>query len=414
VVAPVSELRSLLDELAAFDPVGFETGHMTDDELLDCIPRLHGGVNRLTALLTRVVRSAERREAHRADGMPTMKAWLTGHCRMAGSEAVGLVRAGRRLEHLPQLAAAYADGRVSAAHVQTITAGVTPARVDAAAEAGIDLETTDRVLTEAASALGPEDTGKAVRRWVAGVDPDGVLDDAAGLPRVLRLAASSGGRVYLSGHLDPVGGETVHAALEAVMNGHRPADDRRTHAERQGDAMVELCRQALNGGQLPEVRGERPQVRVSIDLMTLCAERGAAGVGTADLPFAGPITPETARRLACDSGVVRVITGPDGLPLDVGRAQRTATAAIRRAVVARDGCCVFTGCTAPPSWCDVHHLVHWAHGGATSCDNGALLCERHHTAVHEGGFSVARDPGTAVWHTYRPDGGEVLIRGPSP
>ena len=54
------------------------------------------------------------------------------------------------------------------------------------------------------------------------------------------------------------------------------------------------------------------------------------------------------------------------------------------------------------------------YGGPTSCENGALLCERHHTAVHEGGFTVARDPGTATWHTYRPDGTEIHIRGSSP
>jgi hypothetical protein len=272
---------------------------------------------------------------------------------------------------------------------------------------GVSPATTDRVLTEAARALGPEDTGKAVRRWVAGVDPDGLLDDAAGVPRVLRMAASTGGRVHLSGHLDPVGGETVHAALEAVMNGHRPAGDRRSYAERQGDALVELCRQALNGGTLPEVRGERPHVRVSIDLLALCAERGFA-----ELPFAGPITAETARRIACDAGVARIITGPDGLPMDAGREQRTAGVGVRRAIEARDVHCVFAGCTVPASWCDVHHVQHWVHGGPTSCDNGALLCERHHTAVHEGGFGIARDPGTATWHTYRPDGSEILPRAP--
>jgi hypothetical protein len=37
-----------------------------------------------------------------------------------------------------------------------------------------------------------------------------------------------------------------------------------------------------------------------------------------------------------------------------------------------------------------------------------------HTAVHEGGFTIARDPGTADWHTYRPDGSEIHIRGSSP
>ena len=132
------------------------------------------------------------------------------------------------------------------------------------------------------------------------------------------------------------------------------------------------------------------------------------------MPFTGPVGPETARRLACDAGVVRVLIDPSGLPMDVGREQRTATAAIRRALEERDGHCVFAGCSAPAAWCDVHHVVHWVHGGPTSCENGALLCERHHTAVHEGGFDVARDIGTAVWHTYRPDGSEIQIRGPSP
>jgi hypothetical protein len=405
----VSSWTSVLEQLAELDPGDFDPADLADETLLAHAPLIQSGINRLGSLLTRVVAAADRREVHRVDGMVTMKSWLTGHCRLSGTEATTLVRAGRRLAQLPELEAAYAAGDVTPAHVHVVTAAVTPARVGKAADAGIDLRLTDQILTDAARSLGPEDTAKAVRRWVAGIDPDGTLDDAAGLQRTFRMALSAGGRVYVSGHLDPVGAETVHTALEAVMNGHRPAGDRRSHAERQGDALVELCRQLLAAGTLPEVRGERPQVRVSIDLLALCSERGVAGVGGGELPFAGPISPETARRLACDASVVRVITGPDGLPLDCGRTQRTATAAIRRAVELRDGHCVFAGCTAPAAWCDVHHVIHWAYGGPTSCENGALLCQRHHTAVHEGRFSVARDSGTAVWHTYRPDGSEIVL-----
>jgi hypothetical protein len=410
----VSAWASVLEQLAALDPAEFDPADVSHDELLNLIPTVHAGATKLAALLTSVVAAGERQQVHRADGMATMKSWLTGHCRLAGNEAASLLRAGRRLADLPELAAAFGAGAVSAAHVRVITEAVTPARMAKAAEVGIELTVTDRVLTDAARVLGPEDTAKAARRWVAGIDPDGVLDDAAGLPRVFRLASSTGGQVYLTGHLDPVGGELVHTALEAVMNGHRPAGDRRSHAERQGDALVELCRQMLSAGTLPQVRGERAQIRVSIDLMALCAERGTPGVAGGELSFVGPIGAETARRLACDASVVRIITGPDGLPLDVGREQRTATTAIRRALASRDMHCVFAGCRAPAAWCDVHHVIHWAHGGVTSCENGALLCERHHTAVHEGGFDVARDPGTSIWHTYRPDGSEVLIRGPSP
>jgi hypothetical protein len=410
----VSELRSLLDQLAGLDLASLDPDGLTDGEVLEGIPLVQFGLNQLSALLTRMVAVADRREAHRSDGMVSMKNWLTGHCRISGREAASLVRDGRRLAGLPVLAAAYAAGEVTRAHVGVVTSAVTPARTAVAAANGIDLATTDRVLTEAARGLGPEDTAQAVRRWVAGVDPDGALDDTAGMARVFRMAVSADGRVYLSGHADPVGGEMLHAALEAVMNGHRPAGDRRSHGERMGDALVELARQALNAGTLPQVRGERPQVRVSIDVMALCAKRAAPGVVGGELAFAGPITPETARRIACDAGIVRILTGPHGLPLDVGREQRSATAAIRRAAEERDRHCVFAGCTAPPAWCDVHHPWFWAYGGPTSLDNSALLCERHHTCCHEGGFTVSRDAATGVWHTYRPDGSEIRIGGPSP
>jgi hypothetical protein len=408
----VSSWVSVLEQLAALDPADFHPGDLSDEQLRQVLPLAQIGINRISALQTHAVGAGEARQVHTGDGMPAMKSWLTGHCRLSGRDAAGLVRAGRRLRQLPALAAAYAEGAVTPAHVGVITSAVTPARVAKAAEHGIDLGTTDQILTDAAVALGPEDTAAAVRRWVAGIDPDGTLDNAAGLPRLFRMAVSAGGRTYLSGHLDPVGAETVHTALEAVMNGHRPAGDRRGHAERQGDALVELCRQALHADRLPDVRGQRPHVRVGIDWMALCAERGVPGFG--ELPFAGPIPAETARRIACDAGVSRIVVGPNSLPMDLGREQRSAPAGIRRSVEERDVHCVFAACTAPAAWCDFHHVDHWVWGGETSCENGALVCESHHTAVHEGGFTIARDPGTAIWHTYRPDGSEIHIRGSGP
>jgi hypothetical protein len=204
------------------------------------------------------------------------------------------------------------------------------------------------------------------------------------MPRIFRMAVSADGRIHLSGHVDPVGGEHLHTALEALMNGDRPAGDLRSHSQRQGDALVELARRALRGGDLPQVRGAAAQVRVVIDWFALCAARGAPGVAGGELPFAGPICPETARRLACDAGVLALLTDPNGLPLDVGQEQRTATAAIRRAVELRDGHCVFACCTAPASWCDVHHVQHWAHGGPSDLSNYALVCHLHHHQLHEG------------------------------
>jgi hypothetical protein len=38
-----------------------------------------------------------------------------------------------------------------------------------------------------------------------------------------------------------------------------------------------------------------------------------------------------------------------------------------------------------------HHIHHWANGGPTRLENLALLCGRHHRAVHEEGYTVVRD-----------------------
>ncbi|WP_157944015.1 HNH endonuclease signature motif containing protein [Blastococcus atacamensis] len=401
----MSELRSALDELT-----GIAFGDLSEDALLDLVGDLSVTANRVAAALTSAVRAADRREAYRRDGAVSMKAWLRGSCRMAPEQATATVSTGRRLEQLPETAAAFASGEISAAHARVITRAMTPGRLAKAADAGIDLGLTDGILADLARATAPNETARGVAQWVAGVDPDGTLDDAADTRRRFTMASGLDGRVHVRGEFDAVGGEYLHTALVALMNGDRPAGDARSHAERQGDALVALARGALDAGGLPTVRGERPHVRVTIDLMALCAERGAPGFSGGSLGWAGPINPETARRLACDAGVARILTGPSGLPLDVGREQRTSTAGIRRATEIRDDHCVFAGCDAPPEWCDFHHVVHWAHGGPTSCDNGALLCERHHTGCHEGGFTIRRNPGTGRWRTYRPDGTEVLSR----
>jgi hypothetical protein len=46
---------------------------------------------------------------------------------------------------------------------------------------------------------------------------------------------------------------------------------------------------------------------------------------------------------------------------------------------------------------------HWAHGGPTKLSNLALLCRRHHRAVHEEGYQVERGADGALQFR-RPDG----------
>ena len=75
--------------------------------------------------------------------------------------------------------------------------------------------------------------------------------------------------------------------------------------------------------------------------------------------------------------------------------------ALRRALLHRDQGCRFPGCGLP--FGEGHHVRHWAQGGPTMLSNLALLCRRHHRAVHEEGYQVDRQPDGAL-RFRRPDG----------
>jgi hypothetical protein len=66
--------------------------------------------------------------------------------------------------------------------------------------------------------------------------------------------------------------------------------------------------------------------------------------------------------------------------------------------------CRFPGC-AQTRHLKAHHIVAWSQGGPTDLDNLILLCQFHHTAVHEGGMRIVRDSGpTVTWRFVMPDG----------
>ena len=92
--------------------------------------------------------------------------------------------------------------------------------------------------------------------------------------------------------------------------------------------------------------------------------------------------------LVCDPVVHPVRFNARGVPVAVGRERRFADDDQRRAAAIRDGGCVFPGCDAPPTWTDLHHVIHWHHDGPTELWNLASLCRRHHGVVHRDGWSM--------------------------
>jgi hypothetical protein len=216
---------------------------------------------------------------------------------------------------------------------------------------------------------------------------------------------SDGSRTF-GGELDAAGGEKLETALESIVQANRPEGDDRTRSQQLGDAVVQLADLALAGGGLPQLRGSKPHLLMTLGAADLFDPTVTHGLGR--LGYGSWLSAEKARLLSCDADATPIIVDDHGAPLRMGRTKRLFPPHIRRALVVRDEHCIFTGCTAPHYWCDAHHVLHWIDGGDTDLDNAALLCERHHTKVHHG-FTIERDS-RGRWHTYRPDGTEILIR----
>ena len=187
--------------------------------------------------------------------------------------------------------------------------------------------------------------------------------------------------------LEPGGSaEPPLPALALGLARHYPASP--TNAESLA-ALSEAALARPSSGVWDRQSAERHQVVVHVDAETLATDSpGASVTGPGACAIAdGPgISPETARRLACDAALVTLVE-KDGKPLSVGRRTRSIPPAIRRALLARDGRCQFPGCERR-RFVDAHHIVHWARGGETSLDNLVLLCRHHHRLVHEGGYSL--------------------------
>jgi hypothetical protein len=261
------------------------------------------------------------------------------------------------------------------------------------------------VLAQTAATRPFRELTQVVHHYLARLDPDGDEPDPTE-GRRLCIAKHADGSITGRFDLDAVGGEKVQAALESIVQANRPKGDLRNRAQQLADALVQLADNALASGNLPFLRTVKPHVVVTIGIDDFAGPH--TGPGAATTGFGARISAARARWLACDGNISRIVIGPEGQPLDLGRTKRSFPPHMRTALDIRDTGCVFTGCFAPTHWCDAHHVLEWSlHDGPTSVENAALLCERHHTKVHHG-FRIERQP-DGRWRTWRPDGTEILL-----
>ena len=193
----------------------------------------------------------------------------------------------------------------------------------------------------------------------------------------------------------------------------------RTEAQRRADALAAIFERAAAAD--PAAKDPEPVVNIVIDQAVYEAQLAAMAAGDrAELRRRrpGPSTLPHHQRRAVDPAdavtaslvghVRRVVLGPDGVIIDLGRRSRTFTgsardAALLQAALDGDGRCLWPGCGLHR--CQIDHTHDWRHGGGTGVRNAGPLCPRHNRWKTRG-YRTWRDP-TGAWHTYRPDGTEI-------
>jgi 5-methylcytosine-specific restriction endonuclease McrA len=370
------------------------------DRLGDEIAELSAHLDAATARLLDLIREFDDRAGWNS-GFRSCASWLSWRVGFSPTAAREHVRVARALGMLPLLAQALARGELSYAKVRALTRVATP-------------ETEERLL-----AVGRAGTAEHVERIVRGwrrVDRQAEAREATRqhASRAVHVYPDSDGTVIIRGRLTPEVGALLVQALAAARETlyqqarrQEPEADPPTMVQQQADALALLAETALHHGIDPGAPGERYQVVIHVDAEVLA---DADAPGQSVLEDGARVPAGTSQRLACDARRVVMRHDHDGNLVEVGARTRTIPPVLRRALHHRDRGCRFPGCGV--RFGQGHHIRHWAHGGPTTLSNLALLCRRHHRAVHEEGYLVDRELDGEL-RFRRPDG-QLLPNVPEP
>jgi hypothetical protein len=368
---------------------------MSGSELLSAYDTLHDEIAEREARQVQVLAQLDEIGHAKTIGAHDTARLLADRYRLDPAEATRRVKFAGALWKYPAVTAALptpgttiADGGVvmHLGQAQAIVSALEqiPKRAHVPAD---DLTAAEERMVEAARRLAPGDLrslGVQIRNLL---DTDGPepREDAARADENIWVKKTDGG-VTFGGRLAAENAELFEATLQFGAKPHKTVTgepDPRPRGKRYADALVDALQIAAGSGELPARGGIKPHITITIDLDALIA---AGKQATGDLMFGDGLSAAAIRRLACDAGIIPVVLGSDSQPLDVGREYRFVTNGLRNALIQRDRGCVV--CGAPPIYCDAHHLVSWLDGGVTSLANSVLLCRVHHTALHNGHWTI--------------------------
>jgi hypothetical protein len=387
--AALAEAGAAIDELASAN-----LWSLRDDETLELRAQLGALAARLASVTLAATREIDARQAATDTGATSTAAWLRSTLHQHPGAAKREVALAAALDReLAATGQALAAGEITSEQAQVIATAIgrLPTALDAATRAR-----AEQFMLGHTATFDPDALARLGRHLARTLDPEhGAAlerDEARRFDRQeFTLVHGLDGARTPRGMFTPEAGALIDAALDAVSAPRPAADgtpDPRSPARRRADGLLELLQIAAGAPEMPEAGGEPVTVVVTTPLAVLEDRLHDAGPEGAVLEDGSPISPESARRLACDAFLIAAVLGTTSEILDIGRLARAVPRPMRRALIARDRGCAFPGCGRPPRWCHAHHIVHWAMGGSTSLQNLVLLCGHHHRVIHHDGWSV--------------------------
>jgi hypothetical protein len=375
------------------------------------------------ALVDRVVVLLGDSRLWAGEGMTSMSAWVAWRAGMSPAMARSIVAIAERVAELPASTEAFRRGELSLDQMATIARN---------APAWTDVQSRDYAIVMTVTQLrhvlrkypfpaldddgvpdadlNASESGDAASGDTDPVDtPEGDADtdtaaDSAKSPHCetqspveefLSLWQDDDGSFRLTGRLDADAGMIVQAAL----------DEARDRLFQRGDfgaglveALVEMAQSSLDSVSDP---ARRSRFRVNLFINTDLSERDMADA-------AGWNVPDAIRRYLTCNGTVTPVFLESGLPVSVGRSQYVVPARTRTVIEHRDhGVCRVPGCDATLGL-EVHHLIHWEHGGRTDTDNLLLVCGKHHRMHHRGRLDITGNADQPDGLEFRNQHGQII------
>jgi hypothetical protein len=339
-----------------------------------------------------LVAEYDRRRAYESWGCISCAYWLSWHCGLDLRSARDRVRVARSLEHLPHVREAFAAGRISYSKARAITRIASPA--------------TEKDLVMMAEHAPTGHVERIVRGFRRAIDLEeerrGVRDRNAATSVVWFWDDDGSGVVYA--RLNPEDAATVRKALDAaredVVAGSDGSAEPLAAGPSKAQALVAMAESYVANG--PAARSARWQMVIHVDHDVLTNNSD----GLCELDDGPALSPDTARRLACDQALIPVLKDSLGRPAHVGTTIEVPER-VKRAVRTRDRGCRFPGC-GQRMFTSIHHVRWRSRGGPHKLDNLVELCWHHHWLVHEGGWNLVVETSGAL--TAIQPNGEPLVQ----